>query len=434
MSAYGDKSFNLTDQTNAFKINYYKRSDNMYNSANMLQGRVRKLHNFTGKRRDLNIPLGFSGGVGSGQLPVSNAGEEGLATVIPKRVYATCQIEREAIYASKDDAGAFVRATAHTVKKTVESFMRNASRILWGNGYGVLGRGDGATVVTGNGSVATPYLVVISAASWKECNWEEKDFVQHLSGLAADDSGATVEGGVTSKTNLLEVVSVDVSTRQIGLVGTSAALAALVAGPAALATTSGFSMQRSYGREPMGINGALLATTGSLYGITIQRRWSAYQLPKTGLGVTPDMVNQAYLQIHKKFGQYPNMIVCGYEQYQNMLDLMEEKKQFFLPNLNVKGIKNAEQKVKFGFKGVSWLTPEGEIGVFLDRFADKDKIYLLNDKFIEVHHRPGFGWFQDDGTVFLRDNDEDMYGARYGGYYENLIIPTAHGVITGLAS
>jgi hypothetical protein len=430
-------SFNLTDQTNAFKINYYKRSDNMYNSANVLQGRIKKKHDFSGKRRDVNVPLSFSGGVGANKLPISNAGEEGLATITAKRVYATCQIEREAIYASKDDAGAFVKATAHVVKKTVESYMRNDSRILFGNGYGILGRGDGATNVSGAGTEGDPFIVTISAASWKEENWEEKDMVQLVYGMASasDDSGGTVEGGVDSTTNLLEVVEVDVDNRQISLVGTSATATHGLAsrtGASAVPTTAGFAMQRSYNKEPMGLKGALMATSGSLYGISIQRRWKAYQLDKTGLGVTPDMVNQCYLQVHKKFGQYPNMIVCGYEQYQNMLDLMEDHKRYSLENLNVKGSKAL--KAKFGFNGIEWMTPNGAIGLFLDRFADKDKIYLLNDKFIEVHHRPGHGWFEDDGTVFLRDQDEDSYSARYGGYKENLIIPTAHGVIHGLAT
>ena len=43
------------------------------------------------------------------------------------------------------------------------------------------------------------------------------------------------------------------------------------------------------------------------------------------------------------------------------------------------------------------------------------------------------GWFDDDGTVFLRLQNDDAYGARYGGYYENFIIPTGHGFLENLA-
>ena len=133
-------NFNLTDQTNLFKINYYKKSANMYNSANVLQGRIKKRYDFTGKQRFVSTPLSFSGGVGAGSLPVANAGDYGGAIITAKRVYARAEIEREAISASANNAGAFVQATRETVQKTVESYMRNGSRILFGDGSGILGR------------------------------------------------------------------------------------------------------------------------------------------------------------------------------------------------------------------------------------------------------------------------------------------------------
>ena len=148
--------FSLANQHNLFKINYYKKSANMYNSENVLQGRIKKKYDFTGKQKFVAAPLSFSGGVGAGKLPKSNSGRYEGAIITSKRVYATCEIEREAIKASANDKGAFVRATRETVQKTVESYMRNTSRILFGDGTGVLGRGDAATNVVGDGSVATP--------------------------------------------------------------------------------------------------------------------------------------------------------------------------------------------------------------------------------------------------------------------------------------
>src|SRR3990172_529210 len=123
-------SFNLTDATNLFKIKYGKLSDNVYNSANVMLGRIKKDHNFTGKRMDVSVPQSFQGGVGSGSLPTANKADYGLAQISAKKVYAVTEIEREAIKASMNDEGAFVRGTKETVEKAVESFMRNASRIL----------------------------------------------------------------------------------------------------------------------------------------------------------------------------------------------------------------------------------------------------------------------------------------------------------------
>lgn len=420
-------AFNLTDQTNLFKINYYKKSDNMYNSANVMQGRIRKRYDFTGKQRFVSTPLSFSGGVGSEYIPVSNAGNYQGAVITAKKVYATCEIEREAIKASKDSAGAFVQATKETVKKTVESYMRNSSRILFGDGSGILGRGDGSTNVTGAGTTGSPYVVTIRSTgigAWKEANWEEKDYVQYVSGLnAGDNLGGTAEGGV-STTNLLEIVSIDVANNQVSLVGTSAALAAL-SGAGPVPTTAGFVMQRSYLQEPIGLDGVVNVSSGSLYNITVQRRWSSYIEDASGAGVTTDRMNKVMLAVEKRFGRAPKMIMTSYAQFQNILALLEDQKVYNLPNRNIKG--------NLSFQGVEFMSTRGPIGIFVDRFCEDDRIYFLNDDYIECHHRPGFGWFDDDGTVFLRKSDEDSYNARYGGYYENFITPTAHGLLKGLA-
>jgi len=421
-------SFNLVDQTNLFKINYYKKSENMYNSANVLQGRIKKRYDFTGKQRFVSTPLSFSGGVGAGVLPVSNAGNYEGAVITAKRCYATCEIEREAMKASANDAGAFVRATAETVKKTVESYMRNGSRILFGDGSGILGRGDGATNVTGNGSIGTPYVVTIGAAGslggFKEANWEEKDFVQIVTGMnAGDNLGGAAEGGA-AVTNLLEIVAVDIALEQVSLVGTSAVLAAL-AGVGPLLATSGLAMQRSYLQEPVGLDGVVNISSGSLYGITVQRRWSSFIQDALGKGVSVDLMNGVMLSVEKRFGKAPNMIMTSYKQFQNILALIEDQKVYNLPNKHIKG--------DLSFKGVEFMSTRGPIGIFVDRFCEDDRIYFLHDAFIECHHRPGFGWFDDDGTVFLRKTDEDAYNARSGGYLENFITPTAHGLLKNLA-
>jgi len=426
MAFSGDsKQFNLVDQTNLFKINYYKKSENMYNSDNVLQGRIKKRYDFIGKERFVSTPLSFSGGVGAGVLPKSNAGNYQGAVIQSKRVYATCEIERESIYASKGDKGAFVQATKETVQKTVESYMRNGSRILFGDGSGILGRGDAATNVTGEGSEGNPYIVTISDASWLDANFEEKDYVQVVTGLAAApaNSGGAAEG-LDSVANLLEIIDVDLANKQISLCGTSTALVAA----APMAVTTGIAMQRSYNKEPQGLKGIRDASVlgGSLYNITVQRRWKSVVKDANQEGITADLINGLMLDVDKQCGKSPTMLMVGYEQYQNILALMEDQKVYNLPNKNLKG--------HMGFEGLEWVGADGKrIGIFIDRFAKPDTLYAINDSRVECHHRPGFGWFDDDGTVFLRLLDDDAYGARYGGYYQNYIVPTGHGFLENLA-
>jgi len=418
----------MTDQTNLFKVNYYKKSANMYNSENVLQGRIKKRYDFTGKQRFVATPMSFSGGVGSGTLPKSNAGIYEGAVITSKRVYATCEIEREAIKASANNAGAFVQATQETVRKTVESYMRNASRILFGDGSGVLASGSAsASNVTGSGTLATPYVVSFDGTGqdFNSVNFEEKDFVQMINTYAA---GPPATGGYEDSNSYLEVVAVDDAAKTVSLVGTSATLATDSASTP-LSATDALVMQGSFNTDPIGLKAIKdysIAGSGTLYNIGIQRRWESLVSDAGGAGVTTDLMNGVMLDVERTFGKVPNMIMVHYNQFRKILALLEDQKVYNLPNRNLKG--------NMSFQGVEFMSTRGPIGIFVDRFCPEDEVWFLNDNFIECHHRPDFGWFDDDGTVFLRETGIDAYSARYGGYYENFITPTAHGVLTNLTT
>ena len=404
-------AFDLTTAENLFKIKYGQLSDNVYNSANVLLGRVKKDYTFTGRQWFVPVPLTFGGGVGSGSLPTPNSANYEDAIILSKKVYSVVEIDREAIKASANDEGAFVRLTKHTVQKGVESWMRNMSRILFGNGDGSLGDGDGATTVTGTGIVADPYIVHLNPATFKEANWEEKDFVNY-----------------DSETTQLEIVAVDPSASppNVSLVGTSAGLAALsTVGPVPIGTF--LYMQNSSGNDPQGLKGALDATSGSLYGVPVQRRWQAFQKDALAASITTDLLNEMMLGVEKRVQKVPNLIVCSYKQYRKILDLLEDQKRYIVEP------RSPELKGKISFKGTEFMSTAGPVGIFPERFCEDDRIYFLNDNYISIYHRPDFGWFDDDGTVFLRNASSDSYNARYGGYLQVYIPPTFHGVLTNLA-
>jgi len=401
--------YSLTSASNLFKIKYLKLSENTYNSANVMLARAKKSYKFVGSKQFVSVPLGFAGGVGSGTLPTAGVAKYEDALIEAKKVYGVCQVEREAIKASQSSEGAFVEMTKESVKKTVESWMRNYTRILFGTGDGSLGTGDNVTNVTGNGTVGTPYIVTISAASWKEANWEEADLVN-----------------VGAETTKLEVVVVAPATKQISLVGASVILAAAAAGPAA--TNAIVYMQGSKDNDPIGFKGICDASSGSLYTIPVQRRWSAYQAASAGAGITTDMLNQDCLEIQRRCGKSPKMIVMGYTQFRKVLNLLEDKKEYLIEP------RSQDLKGKISFRGIEFLTDAGAVPLLVERFVDDDRVYYINDDMMEIHHRPDFGWFDDDGTVFLRKDGADSYEARYGGYMQNYIVPSFQGVRTGLAT
>lgn len=394
--------FSLTAATNLFKIKYGKLSDNVYNSANVMLGRVNKKYDFTGRQMFIPVPQSFQGGVGSGSLPTANVAKYEDAIITAKKVYSVVKIERESIKASMNSEGAFVQGTKEVVQKGVESYMRNASRILFGSGDGKLG------IFSGNAAgTATDPVVTVTAASWKEANWEERDYVN-----------------VNSLSSVWEVISVNPSTREITLnrISGSDDLTAIGAG------SHSVYMQNSKDNDPLGLKGVLDATSGTLYTVPVARRWQAYQEAAGGAGISTDLMNKVMLEVQRRSGKVPNMIVTSFVQFRKILNLLEDQKQY---NIEPKA---ADLKGKISFKGVEFMSSAGAIGIFPERFCEDDRMYFLNDNYITCYHRPDFGWFEDDGTVFLREASEDSYSARYGGYYENYIVPSFHGVLTGLAT
>lgn len=392
--------FSLTTASNLFKTKYGKLSENVYNSANVLLGRVKKSYEFVGDQVFIPVPQSFQGGVGSGSLPTANVADYGKALITSKKVYAVVQIDREAIKASMNDEGAFVRATKHVVEKGVESWMRNMSRILFNDGTGALG-----TLSANATGTATAPVCVISAATWKEANFEENDFVN-------GDADSSV----------FEVVSVAPATRTVTLARISGSLDLTAAGSGVV-----LHMQNSKDNDPEGLKGVLDATSGTKYNITIARRWQATQIDAAGSGITTDKINELMLEIQRKSGKVPNLLLTSFKQYRKILNLLEDQKQYIVEP------RSADLKGKISFKGLEFMSAAGAVGIFPERFCDDDRLYALNDNYIEIMHRPDFGWFDDDGTVFLRDASSDSYSARYGGYLQVFIIPSFHGRIVNLA-
>jgi hypothetical protein len=398
-------SFSLA--TALFKTKYGPISKNTYNSANVILGRVKKKYDFVGKKIEVAVPMGYSGGVGSGStIPTANGAAYGTTDITSKKTYSTIQVEREAIKAASSDEGAFVRLTKEPVKKGVESFNRNMTRQLWNDGSGALGQFSGNQ----GGTAADPVVTILTTGSykWKEANFEEKDYVN-----------------VNVDASVFEITLVDPDNKQITLhrISGAADLTAIGAG------THTIYMQNSKDADFTGLKKVLTATNGTLYGVTVGRRWKAFQKAAGGDGVTPDWLNEMMLGIHRQCGEYPNLISASYTQYKKIKNFMEDKKVFQI------GPRDSKLKGKISFSGLEFDGPEGPVGIFMDRFVDEDAIAFLNDDYMTIHHRPDTpGWADDDGTVFLRVANKDEYEARYTAYGEFYAPPSFHGYLSGLAT
>jgi hypothetical protein len=192
-------------------------------------------------------------------------------------------------------------------------------------------------------------------------------------------------------------------------------------------------MQNSRGNDCTGLRGALLATTGTLYSINVAYRWqSPYQQTAVGIGITPDLLNEGNLNIKYAFGETPDMHVTSFVQYRKLLNQLEDQKRYMVVES-----RNEGPKGKFSFSALEFMSDTGPVPVIAERFVEDDVYYFLNSDFIEFHARPDGGWVEDPtagGSIFRMSPTTDVWQARYAVYGEWGIVPTAHGIVTGLTT
>lgn len=406
-------NFNITSASALFKTKYVRLSRDMFNSSNVTSAKIKRNDSFVGDQALIAVPTSFGGGVGSSILPRGNPAAYQKMLITAKRTYAVIELDREAIKAADNDEGAFVRATKEQVKRGVQSWQRNFSRILFNDSVTANGNGRLGTF-SGNQALVSAdiYDVTVEATTWKLANWEPKDYVNVNSSTALFEITA-----VTPATRVVRLQQIDGPTLNLSTIG---------------AGTHSVYMQNSKDGDPTGLRGILLATTGTVFNIPIGYRWQASsQLTALGVGITPDLLNQQTLDIKYAFGETPDMMVTSFVQYRKLLNQLEDQKRYMMVESRYSGPRG-----KFSFQALEFMADTGPIPVVAERFVEDDTFYTLNSDFIEVHARPDAGWVDDDinGSIFLRSPQTDTFQARYAVYYENAITPTAHGIMTGLTT
>lgn len=408
-------AYNTTTATGVFKTKYIRMSRDMFNSENVILAKIKRNDEFQGDQALISVPTSFGGGRGSGILPRANVTSYQKMLIVSKKTYALIEIDNEAIKASQTDEGAFVRLSKEPVKRGVQAWQANLSRMLFNDSVATNGNGRlGSFAHTGASAVAAGVFdVVISDATWKRANFETKDFVN-----------------VDSVGTEFEITNLYPSTKTVRLTYSKGApldLTALAAG------THHIYMQNSKDNDCTGLAGVLAATTGTLYGINVGYRWQASsQEASLGVGLTPDLMNKQALDIKYAFGETPDMMVTSFVQYRKLLNQLEDQKRYMVVES-----RNSGPEGKFSFQALEFMSDEGPIPVIAERFVEDDRFYSLNSDFIEFHARPDGGWIEDPlngGSIFHMSPTSDTWEARYGVYGDFAIMPTAHGYMSGLTT
>ena len=392
-----------------FKTAYGKHNAKAFNQRSPLYGRIKKKTNFKGKDMVSSIRLSYGGGRGSGKLPRASRALYKQITLKTRKLYHRLSIDNETFEASKSTVGAFVNMAKEPMEVARIAFSNLLERqIVLGDltGTGLLMTSPASSRSAAT-TVTSPFELTMTAGDIAE-SLEEGDVCDLVAG------SATVVAEVTKVT---EGATPKVSFTRLD--GSNANIAATAKVDVYL--------QNSKDAELSGLQGVLTATSGTYKGIAVGRRWQSYQDTNGGTArdLTKSLLNKAVLQIVKRCGEVPSVIMCNHKQYIALLDLFEDIKRVQIP-ARAKSLKG-----QVGYGALEYVSAQGTIPVIFNRYVPEDQIYLLNEDKIELVSRAAPQWFDRDGTVFLRE-DEDSYEARYGCYSDLFIQPFYQGIITDL--
>jgi len=398
-------TYDQSTEVNLMKETFGTLQEQQFNKNNPIMGRAKKKNDFDGEFHSFPVEQSIGGGVSAGSLGRSSRNKNLRAQLRRKKLYGTVSIDRETMKTARGGASAFVTMTSYAVKKLTESFSRNIERQVTLNDLTGAGKLADVVAASGTGTELDPHVLELNADAVME-QFEEGDVVH----LNTDSTDATA----------CEIVEVSLDPKSISIIGTPAV---------APAAADEVYMQFSRDNELPGLQGVLKATTGTYKNIAIGRRWKATQEDASGAAISTALINKVISALEKTCGESPAFLLASYEQYNALLDLHEDQKRYNMP---ARGL--ASSKANISYSGIEVMVGSGAIPVLRSRFVPASEIYILNDNKMHLKCAPGgFEWFDEDGTVFLRDAVEDKYNARYGGYADFYVNPHFQAIIFDLA-
>lgn len=347
-------------------------------------------------------PVRFGSAVGlgyraSGQnLPQASAAPRGQAIFPAVRAYATAEYEREAIVASRNDKGAFAKATVSENEAVIEGFnLHNIERALFSDGSGKLG--EVASNDSGAGTEASPYVLTMAVTGTNGPKYKKKYFPR---GARLD---CYTSAGVYQ--NTVKVMAAGSATISVAVVSVGAS--------ATLAATNVLYWEGNKDIECTGLLKIAPVSAGTLYGISqsTNPEFRGVISSLSGATLAYADINDHMSDMEDELGESPDMVIGSHSVIAALKSQAEDQKRY-----SAAEVKSSDGKI--GFKGLEVLSADGPIPMIASQMCQDDSLWFINSKYLQMVLRQDFGWFDDDGTIMLRDPNKDVYNARYGGYFE----------------
>ncbi|MDR0856247.1 MAG: phage major capsid protein [Clostridiales bacterium] len=343
-------------------------------------------------------PYGLSGGVGAiaedSDLPASSGRQYVTFAGKLKNLVGNVEISDKLLKQSHASAGAFVNALNLEMEGLLESSRVNMSRMLFGDGTGVIG--------------------TITAAGTAQATWN----------IGAGNTkklqiGQTVDILSTTGTNLVIGGRVAALDHAAGTVTLAAAFSVLSTN---LPATVYMARTRA-GDEITGL-GAVFSDTATLYGVD-RAVYPGLWPTKVALANNDNDLTDARIQnviddIERRTGHTPDFLICSPGVRRAYMEYL----QAFKRNTDVLNLTG-------GFKAISF----NGIPLVADRFCPAGTLYLLNTKDFVLAQMDDWHWFENEsGTILRRSYTKTAYAATLIKYCELVCkAPGAQGVITNIA-
>jgi hypothetical protein len=386
-----------------FKEFYGSGSDqSLVNAKTPLASILMKNKNVEFVGKQFVQPVRFGSAVGLGyrasgtNLPQPKSAPRDSAVFPAKRAYATAEYEREAIVASRNDRGAFAKVTVDEVEAVLEGFnLHMLERALFGDGSGKLG--EIASNDSGAGTEASPFVVTMGTVGTNAPKYKKRYFPR----------GAKMDlysvAGVYQMTVMIAAASA--TTLSLVTVTTGAATA-----PAAADILY---WEGNKDGECVGLKSIAPVSAGTLYGLSQTTNPEFRGLVNNLAGATLAYadINDMVSDLEDELGVSPNLAICSHNTKAAIKSQAEDMKRYGVAEVKA-------SNAKIGFKGIELMGDDGAFPLISSQMCEDDEMYFINTKYMQLVMRQDFGWFDDDGTILLRDTNKDLYNARYGGYFE----------------
>ena len=343
--------------------------------------------NVVGKSVSKVIKTGLSGGLGAGtedgMLPKGENGKYITLTAPLKNLYGTIEITDKALRASANNEGAFVDLLNDEMQTLVQSAKYNFSRMLFGDGTGVL-----ATLE----DVNSHKFIVNSTVYLEEGMYVDIWF-----------EGTKIQDGVKIKSvnHKAKEVAFDIDTT----------------------ISSGWEI----GSEVL-MHGAEfdceLTGLGALFSRLkfYEGKNSAYMTPyveKNVGDINEEIVQKVMDEVERASGSSVDLIICSWGVRRALMKACKENNYPLT-------------MVKFG-DNASALSING-VPVVVDRFCQEDRMYLLNTKDFKLCQLCDWQWMEgEDGKILKQVAGKPVYTATLVKYAELICQkPCGQAMITGI--